>query len=291
MSVQALLYTIHVNDKDIVIIGVHLLAQPNNQDRKAEREAQADVIRKLVVEQSDSLSETVIWGDCNDFDPDCPDIASDMPITTVLTQLKEMRPADVSDNLVSVICEKQYPQNLRYTSWWDKNQNGIADQGEFSSIDHVLISPGLARYLQSVDIIHSYNPAEVSDHFPIVATFDFSAAESTGAPSRSTLYISKVLPNPDGNESELEAVWLTNPGSSDITLSGWKLRDKAGKSWDLARDGKVKVGETKKILRGKRPMSLNNTGDLLELVDPNGLVVSVVTFGPSDTDEILEFTQ
>jgi len=278
---------IHVGDTDVTFIGIHLLAQPSNQARKLEREAQADAIRNLAVAQAASGGETVIWGDCNDYDGDCPDVAASTPISTVLSELKEMRTDVTSDDLVGVVCQKQLPQALRYTAWWDKNDDGAAQANEFTSIDHILISPWLAGKLQSVEIIHSYNPAEVSDHFPIVATFALSESQQPAG----TLYISKVLPNPDGDERLKEAVWLTNPGTVAVSLSNWKLRDKSGHIWDLAQDGNVQASHTKQILRAGRPMSINNDGDLLELVDPSGQAVSVTSFGATGPEEILEFTQ
>ena len=289
-SVSKHYYTsIHANGQDITFIGIHLLAIPNNESRKLEREAQADAIRKLAVVQTSQGGQTIIMGDCNDYDPDCPDIASDMPITTVLPQLKEMDPGVSTDNLVSVVCEKQYPQNLRYTAWWDKNDNGVAEPGEYSSIDHILISPGLTQYLSSVEINHNYNPAQISDHFPIIASFDFSQEAGPSTPTPSSLHIAKVLPNPDGDERQLETVWLANGGGTDMSLTGWKIQDKANTIWDLSHDGKVKAGDSKKILRNGRPMSINNSGDVLQLMDNSGKIVSVVTFGPADPEEVLEF--
>ncbi|MEP0826501.1 MAG: lamin tail domain-containing protein [Nitrososphaera sp.] len=289
-SVSKHYYTsIQVNGRRIDFIGIHLLAQPNNESRRLERQAQADAIQKLALSQYFSGSETVIWGDCNDYDSDCPDIASSMPISTVLQQLKDMDNTITTDNLVNVLCASQYPQSLRYTAWWDKNSNNITDAGEFTAIDHMLISPGLIPFLQSVEVVHNYIPADVSDHFPIVASFDFS---SGGGPlvTRTTLFIAKVLSNPDGNESQKEAVWLTNPGVTDISLVGWKVRDKASTSWDLSGDGTISSGASKKIVRNGRTMSINNTGDVLELIDPNGVVASVVSFGSADPEEILEFS-
>ncbi len=42
--------------------------------------------------------------------------------------------------------------------------------GEFSAIDHVLLSPALYRRVVDVRYVHAHDPREVSDHFPIVVT-------------------------------------------------------------------------------------------------------------------------
>ena len=44
------------------------------------------------------------------------------------------------------------------------------EEGEFSAIDHVLLSPALYGKLAEVSYVHSHDPRLVSDHFPIVVT-------------------------------------------------------------------------------------------------------------------------
>ena len=48
--------------------------------------------------------------------------------------------------------------------------DGQFDAGEFSAIDHVLLSPALYRRVVDVRYVHSHDPRTVSDHFPIVVT-------------------------------------------------------------------------------------------------------------------------
>jgi len=57
----------------------------------------------------------------------------------------------------------------------------------------------------------------------------------------------------------------------------------------LTQDGSIAAGHEKQILRAGRDMGINNGGDTLELIDPNGNVVDQVTFGSTVEGEILEF--
>ena len=149
------------------LIGVHLLAMPDNTQRKPQREAQAEVIRRLAAAELAAGRAVVVMGDLNDFDEATPDVKGSQPITDVLATIKRAGPA-ANDDLRNVLAE--VPQARRFTNFWDRNRNGQFDTGEFSAIDHVLLSPALYGKLAEVSFVHSHDPRLVSDHFPIVVT-------------------------------------------------------------------------------------------------------------------------
>lgn len=157
------------------LIGVHFLARPDDVSRKPQRETQAEVIRRLVVQEMEAGRAVAVLGDFNDFDADIPDRAGSTPITSVLETIKRAGPGP-DDDLRNVMGEVQ--QLSRYTSFWDRNRNERIDEGEFSAIDHILLSPRLYRALRAVEFFHDFDPREVSDHFPIVVTL--ALPEMTG---------------------------------------------------------------------------------------------------------------
>jgi exonuclease III len=60
----------------------------------------------------------------------------------------------------------------RYTAWYDANSNGAVDMpGDYSAIDHILLSPELAGRIEKVHITQDHNPMEVPDHFLIVVRY------------------------------------------------------------------------------------------------------------------------
>ncbi|MEL7364008.1 MAG: endonuclease, partial [Bacteroidota bacterium] len=61
-------------------------------------------------------------------------------------------------------------QAERFTAFYDRDGDDAFDPGEFSAIDHVLLSPGLYRRVVDVRFVHSHDPRTVSDHFPVVVT-------------------------------------------------------------------------------------------------------------------------
>jgi endonuclease/exonuclease/phosphatase family metal-dependent hydrolase len=149
------------------LIGVHFLARPDDLDRKPRREAQAEVIRRLVEQEMAAGRAVAVLGDFNDFDAAVPDRAGSVPITDVLATIKEAGPGP-EDDLRSVAAE--VPQRDRYTAFWDRNRNDEIDPDEVSSLDHLLLSPRLYDALRDVGFVHRHDPRYVSDHFPIVVT-------------------------------------------------------------------------------------------------------------------------
>jgi hypothetical protein len=53
-----------------------------------------------------------------------------------------------------------------------------------------------------------------------------------------------------------------------VNLTGWVLRDRSGLTWTLV--GSVAAGQPHNFGRGGQPMTLNNAGDEIVLIDPSG---------------------
>ena len=74
-----------------------------------------------------------------------------------------------------------------------------------------------------------------------------------------------LLPNPVGDDEQLEEVSLRNPGTAAISLAGWTLQDRSGLVWTLS--GSLAVGQSVTFKRQAQPLSLNNAGDEILLID------------------------
>ena len=102
----------------------------------------------------------------------------------------------------------------------------------------------------------------------------------TGAPPAiivPTVRIADLVPNPPGDDAQNEEVRVRNTGVTPIDLTGWQLRDLAGNIWILS--GPVGAGQFATARRAGQAMSLNNDGDVVELVMPGGTVVDTVRYG------------
>ncbi|MEL6614908.1 MAG: endonuclease/exonuclease/phosphatase family protein, partial [Bacteroidota bacterium] len=149
------------------IIGLHFLARPLDPERAPRREAQAEVIRQLLVAEMAQGREVIVLGDFNDFDDATLDRAGSVPVTDVMARIKGAGPGP-EDDLRNVLAD--VPQAERFTALYDRNRNDVIEEGELSAIDHILLSPGLYSRLREVRFAPVHDPREVSDHFPVVVT-------------------------------------------------------------------------------------------------------------------------
>jgi exonuclease III len=161
------------------VIGLHLLAMPDDIQRCSQREAQAQVIQNWVVELMTTYpdDEWIIMGDLNDFDGEVLDMNSNKPISLVLDILKgksgEHAGVYTLETVASLV-----PQSERYTEWWDRNGDCVSTKNEFSMIDHILLSHNLMIKVSNVVFYHGYPEycgTYNSDHSPIYVDFSFDS--------------------------------------------------------------------------------------------------------------------
>lgn len=101
------------------------------------------------------------------------------------------------------------------------------------------------------------------------------------------LRIVSMIPDPQGEDFTMEQITFRNTGSTPIDLAGWRVRDLAGNVWELDPLTSIAAGEDKTLVRAGASMSLNNGGDKIELVAPEGTVVQSVTYDKVSQDELV----
>ena len=106
----------------------------------------------------------------------------------------------------------------------------------------------------------------------------FQAKPRAGAASPAVSILS-LLPNPAGEDRDLEEVELRNNTGTAIPVTGWFLRDASGRVWTLASLVQLPAGGASTIRRNGMAMSLDNSGDTIELLNEVGGVVHRVTYG------------
>lgn len=164
----------NINGLKFVLIGIHFLAEPLNTNRIDQRQAQAEAIRSLAQEKWKEGYQVAIVGDFNDYDgdPKYLDHIDSTPITRVMVDIRSMDENTSLDDLINVA--SLVPKGDRYTDFYDKNSNGKIDAPkELTSIDHILLSSELASRVISAQILHTYDPQDVSDHFPVLVRIRF----------------------------------------------------------------------------------------------------------------------
>jgi len=86
----------------------------------------------------------------------------------------------------------------------------------------------------------------------------------------SPVVIESLLPDPTGDDTRDEEVTLRNVSTAPVSLLGWVLRDASGRVWSLSGLGTLAPGQSGTARRNGMPMSLNNGGDEIVLVDAAG---------------------
>lgn len=165
----------NINGKTIYMVGTHLLAFPTDTSRCGSREAQATILQDLIYSLLSTTpgAELILLGDLNDYDAEVADSNNDNPITAVLDILKGLAGKYAGKYALDSVATNAL-QSQRYTSWWDPNDDCVATPNEMSMIDHILVSPGLTKYISQVSFPHPYTEycgTYNSDHYPIIVDF------------------------------------------------------------------------------------------------------------------------
>ncbi len=94
--------------------------------------------------------------------------------------------------------------------------------------------------------------------------------------------INELLPNPEGSDEENEWIELKNISNSSVDLTNWVVSDASGKRAKLTRDkyGNLLLpsGGFLVLPRPKTKISLNNDGDIVNLIDNKGIEVDSVQY-------------
>lgn len=105
----------------------------------------------------------------------------------------------------------------------------------------------------------------------------FSTSSVTEKPTIiAGLTINEIYPNPPGSDED-EFIELKHTGKTQMRLAGWGLRDESLRLFPLP-DQVIYPNAILVFPKKQTGISLNNTTDAVELVDPNGTVVDRVAY-------------
>jgi endonuclease/exonuclease/phosphatase family metal-dependent hydrolase len=163
------LYFITIGGYKLGFLGLHLRSNPQDAYANAKRMAEAEIARRAIRAEIVKRGYLpIVLGDLNDYDPDVPDRdQSRGTSTTVLRDLKDFDSDRPDAELVNV-AERIVRVADRYTSHWDRNENGAPDGDDvYTMIDHILLPKELMPYVTRAFISHTVS-LDTSDHFPVV---------------------------------------------------------------------------------------------------------------------------
>lgn len=103
-------------------------------------------------------------------------------------------------------------------------------------------------------------------------------------PYSDEIYITEVLPNPSGEESTDEFIELYNSSNTTVDLTGWELSDSTSRNYTIS--GSISAGQYVTFYREVSGVALNNSGDSIELYQPDGTLLDVVEYADSAEEDV-----
>jgi poly(U)-specific endoribonuclease len=126
-----------------------------------------------------------------------------------------------------------------------------------------------ARY--SLKVYRSNNNRHVRTFYPVFLGPQMSPDED------SPVRIIAALINPEGHDPGQETVTLINTGSTQMSLTDWRIEDRNGKAQMLSGLS-IGGGDTVRVTLDPTGAQLSNKGGQISLVDAAGRVVHTVTY-------------
>lgn len=171
-------YLIEARGRRLGFLGLHLKANPDDAYSNAKRAAESEIAQRIIRREIVARGYTpIVLGDLNDYDGDVPDRDDSRSTATgVLANLKDYDPGRPGRELVNV-ARRIVRRADRYTSHWDRNENGAADPYDVRTmLDHILLHKSLTPSVRRVFISHA-SDMSVSDHWPVVVDLVFEDGE------------------------------------------------------------------------------------------------------------------
>jgi len=94
------------------------------------------------------------------------------------------------------------------------------------------------------------------------------------------IFINEILPSPEGSDAKGEWIEIFNQNNFKVNLSGWKIKDEKGriKEYTFPENTEILPEDFLVIHRSETKITLNNGGDCLNLIHPNGTVTDKVCY-------------
>jgi hypothetical protein len=94
------------------------------------------------------------------------------------------------------------------------------------------------------------------------------------------ILINEILPSPTGSDLTDEWIEIFNPNDFEVNISGWKIQDTVGKTktYIFQKGTKILAKGFLVLKRSQSKITLNNDGDGLKLIDPEGKTIDEISY-------------
>lgn len=109
----------------------------------------------------------------------------------------------------------------------------------------------------------------------------------------SGIIINEILPSPEGPDAEEEWVEIFNQNSFEVGLANWQIVDTVGvtKTYTFPEGIAIDAQEFLALPRPISKITLNNGGDGLKLIQPDGKIADFVEYGKAPRGESYNLTE
>jgi competence protein ComEC len=168
----------------------------------------------------------------------------------------------------------------RYLGTGDAGANVSA---EFIADDETVDDDGTILVTVAGDAAsYTVSYGAISKSFTVKAPAAPIAGPAPAAVAGPRVVIARLLPDPTDLPDRLgERVTLTNAGTTTVDLNDWFLRGGNGRVWSLSSLPAIAAGTSGSVRRNGMPMSLDNAGGSVALVNAAGQVVDSVSYPAS----------
>lgn len=136
----------------------------------------------------------------------------------------------------------------------------------------------------------SYGPDDALDRdraWTAPVWFDRVGVVAPPVVAPATLRLVALVPDPEGSDLFNESVTVKNTSALPVTFAGWQLRDESGNVWPLDPARTAQPDESITLKRNREALSLNNGGDTIELLAPDGRVVQTFAYQAVKVDQVV----
>ena len=142
--------------------------------------------------------------------------------------------------------------------------------------------------VDAVPVQDNEPPAADDDTDQIAPPADEAGANTAtdiAEPVNLKIVFSELLPDPMGTDTDGEFIEIRNDGSDDAALTGWSIRSKSEKIFNLP-DVIIAAGSYRYFSYAESKIVLTNTGSELTLIDADGQNVDFISYaGPTKTGQ------
>ncbi len=120
-----------------------------------------------------------------------------------------------------------------------------------------------------------------------IPSYEVTPRKITVGNNTDNIFINEVLSSPKGSDEENEWIELYNVNNSEVDLTDWQIRDTIGavKTYILPDKSKIPSMGFLVLTRPQTKITLQNSGDGLELLSPNGKIIDKVEFSAASQDQ------